>query len=202
MNTPIETEESLTFRVSDLKQYVYCPRVAYYQIALPDVRPTTYKMERGIAAGQEAEGHERRRSLRAYGLSEGERSFGVRLASAALGLSGEMDMVIETADERIPVDYKLARQPGPHYKLQLTAYARLLETVHPGTPKPSRRGFLYLIPERRAVEVRITDKLWRELDEALADLWAIARTQRMPPPTERRARCVDCEFRRFCNDVA
>ena len=39
-------------RVSDLKQWVYCPRVFYYQQCLPDVRPTTYKMKAGVEAGR------------------------------------------------------------------------------------------------------------------------------------------------------
>lgn len=202
MDTPMELEaERELFRVVDLKQYVYCPRVAYYQIALPDVRPITYKMERGIAEHEAAEERERRRSLRAYGLEAGERSFNVRLFSAELGLSGELDMLIETADERIPVDYKLAQRIGPHYKLQLMAYARLLEATRPDAARPARRGFLYLIPARRAEEVRFTAGLRRQLDEALAEMRAIATTQRMPAATARRGRCVDCEFRRFCNDV-
>ena len=201
MDTPIDEEEAMVFQVTQLKQYVYCPRVAYYQIALPDVRPITYKMERGILAGQEAEGRERRRTLGAYGLAAGERSFGVRLLSAEAGLSGELDMLIETADERIPVDYKLAERVGPHFKLQLVAYGRLLEAARPDATRPARRGFLYLIPLRRAVEVRFTPALRKQLDEALGNLWAMAATQRMPPPTAHRMRCVDCEFRRFCNDV-
>jgi hypothetical protein len=32
-------EQPFTFRVIDLKQYVYCPRILYYQTALPQVRP-------------------------------------------------------------------------------------------------------------------------------------------------------------------
>lgn len=60
----IETEEErFTFRVIDLKQYAWCPRVVYYQIVLPAVRPTTYKMAHGIESHRRAEGNERRRGL-------------------------------------------------------------------------------------------------------------------------------------------
>jgi len=58
------------FRVTDLKQWVYCPRVLYYAMCLPKIRPTTYKMKAGIEAGQSEEGREERRSLRPYGLKE------------------------------------------------------------------------------------------------------------------------------------
>jgi CRISPR-associated exonuclease Cas4 len=187
------------FRVIDLKQYVYCPRILYYHTVLPGVRPLTYKMEAGIAAHVQEEGKEKRRSLRSYGLSTGRRSFNVPLFSAELGLSGELDMLIETDTERIPVDYKQSKKVGQHFKLQLMAYGRLLERAAAGD-KAVNRGFLYLIPLRKAVEVRFTHPLRRQLSTSMIGLRHIAQQQQMPHPTKQRGRCVDCEFRRFCND--
>ncbi len=193
--------EQFAFRVIDLKQYVYCPRVAYYHLVLPTVRPVTYSMEHGLESHVRTEDHERRRSLTAYGLREGERRFNVPLWSTKLGLSGELDMLIETATERIPVDYKDSKKLGDHFKLQLAAYGRLLEESEGVKGKPTTRGFLYLIPLRKAVEVKFTPRLCREFDDALTDMRAIATRQLMPEPTPRRRRCLDCEFRRFCNDI-
>lgn len=202
MTFHIESEqEQISFRVIDLKQYVYCPRVAYYQLVLPEVRPITYNMDHGIQSHIQAEDRERRRSLRTYGLGEGERTFNVSLWSPALGLSGELDMLIETETERIPVDYKDSDKIGEHFKLQLMAYGRLLEETNPAPHKPVRRGFLYLISQRKAIEVRFTSKMRQELETAIMDMRAITTRQRMPAPTSRSRRCVDCEFRRFCNDV-
>lgn len=198
---PEPEQEQYTFRVIDLKQYVYCPRVAYYQLVLPGVRPVTYKMTHGIESHIQAENNERRRSLRAYGLDAGERNFNVPLWSPALGLSGELDMLIETGTERIPVDYKDSSKIGSHFKLQLMAYGRLLEVTSPEDGRSVRRGFLYLIPERKALEVTFTPKLRKELDIALGEIHHMAYNQRMPGPTGQQRRCIDCEFRRFCNDV-
>jgi CRISPR-associated exonuclease Cas4 len=201
--TPVPTTDSerFSFRVTDLKQYDYCPRIAYYHIVLPQVRPTTYNMEMGIQRHVEAEDREKRRSLRTYGLAAGQRAFNVPLWSLELGLSGELDMLIDTETERIPVDYKDSNKGGAHFKLQLMAYGRLLEETAAVPARPVRRGFLYLIPLRKAVEVTFTPRLRQELMTALTELRAIAFEQRMPAPTGRRTRCVDCEFRRFCNDV-
>jgi CRISPR-associated exonuclease Cas4 len=192
---------SFTFRVIDLKQYVYCPRILYYHTVLPQVRPVTYKMEAGIAAHQTAVEREERRSLRPYGLKTGERHFNIALHSPALALTGEVDMVIETERELIPVDYKNSRKVGSHFKLQLVAYGRLLASVWPDSGKVVKRGFLYLIPERKATVVSFTLGLQRQFDQALADLHAIAIRQQVPAPTSQKGKCVDCEFRRFCNDV-
>lgn len=197
---PVTTSPHM-FRVIDLKQYAYCPRILYYHTVLPAVRPLTYKMEDGILSHTEAVGREKRRQLRTYGLDHGRRSFNVPLIAVELGLSGEVDMVIETEDERIPVDYKASKRIGSHYKLQLMAYGRLLELVDERSDKPVKRGFLYLLPMRKAVEVRFTPALRRQLTTAVAALQHIAVSQFVPPPAKQRARCVDCEFRRFCNDV-
>ncbi len=199
MLTPIET---IPFRVSDLKQWVYCPRILYYYQCLPDVRPVTYRMEAGIEAGRAEEGREERRSLRAYGLTRGEREFNVALASTQLGLRGEVDLVIDSdeagARELIPVDYKHSRQAGPHFKLQLAAYALLLEEAR---GIPVRRGFLYFIPLRRAEAVPIDTRLRGQLTKTLEAMRAMLAREQMPAPTPHRRKCVACEFRRFCNDV-
>lgn len=198
-------EEGLTFRVSDLKQYFFCPRIVYYHQCLPKVRPTTFKMQMGTEEGRAEHAREERRSLRVYGLRRGERFFDVALYSERLGLRGRLDMAIRTDDnaegamEAIPVDYKLT--PGrivTHFALQVVAYGMLLEEAW---GIPSRRGFLYLIPSRRARQIDLTPDLRERVHRAVEAMRDIALYERMPPPPKKRGKCVICEFRRFCNDV-
>ena len=199
----METEwEKYPWRVTDLKQYVYCPRILYYHMCLPRVRPTTYKMRASVEAHVAEQSREVRRSLHAYGIEEGERHFNVPLSSERLGMTGEVDLVIETTvkgePQIIPVDYKLSKKAGKHFRLQLTAYAVMLEEAW---GLPVRRGFLYLMPLRRAEAVPITARQRTALNEALAVMRAMLLKEQMPPATRQRAKCVGCEFRRFCNDV-
>jgi CRISPR-associated exonuclease Cas4 len=188
------------FRVTDLKQWVYCPRILYYAVCLPDVRPVTYKMQAGVEAGRDEEGREARRSLRAYGLEEGRREFNVPLVFDRLGLRGVVDMVIWLDDkgEVIPVDYKLSEIAGTHFKLQLAAYGLMLEEASGLT---ARRGFLYFIPRRKAEEVPLDKRMRDRLAATLDAMHRVLRYEIMPDPTPQRAKCVACEFRRFCNDV-
>lgn len=193
------------FRVTDLKQWVYCRRVLYYELCLPEVRPVTYKMKAGVEIGQGAERLETRReargSLRAYRLDRGRREFNVEIASARLGLRGKVDMVIwleEGSETFIPVDYKLSQIAGAHFKLQLAAYGLLLEEM---TGHPAQRGFLYYIPTKRAEEVRFDKRLRGKLLAALDEMHRLLGEERMPPPAEAKSKCLSCEFRRFCNDV-
>lgn len=192
-------------RATDLKQFVYCPRVFFYQVCLPRVRPVTYKMKEGVEAGRSEVGREERRSLRAYGIAAGAREFDVPLHSKRLGVRGEIDMVITVAPENegttgevIPVDYKLSRIAGPHFQMQVAVYGMMLEELR---GVKITRGFLYEIPVRRAEVVHIDTSLRVKAEKAVKEMSAILDTERMPPPVRNHAKCVTCEFRRFCNDV-
>jgi CRISPR-associated exonuclease Cas4 len=197
--------ESLFLTVTDLKQYFYCPRIVYYTYCLPLIRPTTFKMTHGIAAHEQARAKARRRTLSAYGLKRGQRHFDVPLESATLGLRGRVDLVIETdenatgAKELIPVEYKHTRRAaGSHWKRQLAAYGLMLQE---SWEMPVQRGFFYYLPSRRAEQVSITPRLREEVQATLATMRRMIEREAMPPPPKSRRPCVNCEFRRFCNDV-
>jgi len=187
-------------RVTDLKQWAYCPRVFYYQHCLPHVRPTTYKMHAGVAAGQSEAGREERRSLRAYGIAQGEREFDVPVRSERLGLRGQIDMVITVAGtgELIPVDYKLSKIAGTHFQLQVGVYGMLIEEMR---GVAVQRGFLYSIPLRRAEPVNLDQRLRKNALKAVEAMQWIIGHETMPTPARNLSKCVVCEFRRFCNDV-
>jgi CRISPR-associated exonuclease Cas4 len=194
----IDPEPTILFTISDLKQYIYCPRIFFYHACLPAIRPVTYKMQAGIDAHESERKKAVRRSLKMYGEVDGQRHFDVAIQSNTLYLSGLIDEVVQTDKEWIPIDYKLAQHDGFHFKIQLTAYALLLEEQ---TTTKVKRGFLYLIPKRQTVEVAITAALRHQVHQALESMYRIATQESMPQPTDWRQRCPDCEFKRFCNDV-
>lgn len=190
--------EPALMRVTDIKEYTYCPRVFYFETCLPGLHHYTVKMQVGQKAHEHQRGLARRRTLDAYGLTEGERAFDVPIISEKLGISGEVDEVLLCPDEVIPVDYKNTVRIGYHFRLQLTAYGLLLEET---MNKPVHRGFFYLIPERRAEELTFTGKRQKAAAQALDDMYEIVTTERVPAPTRYRDRCLTCKYRRFCNDV-
>jgi len=191
--------------VTDLKQYTCCPRIIFYRYCMPKVRPITYLMEEGILSHEEEDSREERRSLRVYGLTQGERYNHVSLQSTALGLSGRLDLAIALPErnvvgaEGVVVEYKLTEQKaGEHFKLQLAAYALLLEEAW---QIPVKQGFLYSIPLRKAEKVTITVPLRRKVMRVVEHIRQIVDEEIMPPSPATQHRCVTCEFRRFCNDV-
>ncbi len=192
-------DDRLLFTVTDLKQFTYCQRVIFYERCLPHIRPRTFKMDAGRDTHEEEEKRAVRRSLSGYDVLSGKRFFNVRVISESLGLSGEIDEVVRTSDgEVFPVDYKLAKQASPHYKLQLAAYAMLLETAENVAVK---RGYIYLIRTRQLVKVAITSTLRTQVETALTTMQQMIEQERMPGVAVNPNYCAACEFRRFCNDV-
>lgn len=191
--------------VSDLKQWAYCPRVVFYSYCMPRLRPQTFKMEASQEEHEEEKGRERRRTGQIYGLPEAERLEyvrleNVRLESETMGLSALIDLVLRKDERAWPVDYKLSEhlKTAEHFKLQLAAYGLMLEEAW-GVRCES--GFLYGLGQRKVEEVRFTPRLRAQVVRTITEIRAAIEAERMPEPTPQRSRCVNCEFRRFCNDV-
>jgi CRISPR-associated exonuclease Cas4 len=203
--TDTPAPDTLLFEVTDLKQWTYCPRVLYYRYCLPEIRPITDLITAGIASHRDEGAREERRSLRHYGLEVGERAFDVPLRSTTLGLRGRLDLAIAVPDraapgaEAIVVEYKDSEKPaGLHFKLQLAAYALLLEEAW---GLAVRRGFIYSIPLRTAEIIVITPALRQKVRQTVDAMRAAVIGEQIPQAPASRRPCVSCEFRRFCNDV-
>ena len=189
----------LPLRVSDLKQFMYCPRVVYLQYVLPVERKVTHKMEHGHLEHLELNRLERRRKLVEYGLDEGERRFHVPLHSDRLGLTGVLDLLLVTPRGYFPVEFKYSsRDPALNHKYQLTAYAVLVEETF---QRPVRTGFLYMAPGKRIHPVDITENMRLHLRRMMGAIRRMVAEERMPARARSRGRCRDCEYRRFCGDV-
>ena len=191
--------ELLPLRVNDLKQYEYCPRIVFYNTVMPLDRKVTFKMQRGTEAEFQLDALEKRRSLRRYKLGDGERRFHVWLHSERLGLSGKMDLLIVSSQGYFPVDFKYTQgRPHRNHISQLAGYAVLVEEQYQTTIETA---FIYLAPVGELVAIKITQEL---KDEVLDRLWSMRemiREEILPPPTQVRARCAECEFRNYCGDI-
>lgn len=192
------TGDRLWFNVTDVRQHLYCPRLLHFRLKQPLPHRLSYKMEEGVLMHERAGELERRRTLRAYGLTDGTRHFGLELASERLAVRGKLDMLIEREFETMPVEFKHAhahRQTNHRY--QLTVYALLLDELG---AKPVRRGFLFYLLDGVAEEVVVTEGMRRYVSRTLSEMRAVAREEAMPEGTRRLGRCRACEYLNFCND--
>lgn len=184
---------------SQLRQWGYCRRVAYYKRVFPSDPRETAKMQSGRAAQEWVEGLEMRRTLERYGLSEGRRTGSPWLSSEALGMCGKPDLVIEGPEAVVVVEFKLTgAEVGYHHRLQIAAYAMLVEEKY---GRPSERGFLYRIPDDRVTEVAVGPELREAVRAGVREMERFAIEQIVPEATEERGKCRDCEYANYCGDV-
>ena len=186
-------------RVNDLKQFEYCPRIVFYNTVMPVERKTTVKMDRGKEEELRLDSLETRRSLKRYDLDSGERRLHVWLESAALGLTGKLDLLIISQKGYFPVDFKYTRgRPHRNHLFQLAGYALLVEEAF-RTHVSS--AFVYLVPIQQVVALALSDDLKQQTLDRLGQMRTMIREGILPAPTPIRARCEECEFRNYCGDI-
>jgi len=189
----------ISLRVNDIKQYAYCPRVVFYQYCMPVNKKTTWKMEQGKIAEAQIDELEKRRKLREYRLADGERRFHVWLTSGRIGLSGKIDLLIDSPEGLFPVDFKLTTgRPHKNHVAQLCGYALLLEDCY---DREVTKGFVYLIPTNDAVVFDLTLERKKETRGVISEIRQMIEGEQMPAPTPVRNRCTDCEYRNYCGDI-
>ncbi|MCW5934939.1 MAG: CRISPR-associated protein Cas4 [Fimbriimonadia bacterium] len=190
----------MEMKVSDLKQWFYCPRVVYWTYCLPVEKKLSFKMELGAQQHEVLSALERRRSLKAYQLQQAERHFHVPLYSESLGLSGVLDLLLITPQGRyLPVEFKQTTGAlAMNHRYQLAGYALLLEETYGTTVD---YAYLYRIPLKQVSRIALSPSLKDQARRALGDMRAMIEAERLPYPTPQRAKCEDCEYRRYCGDV-
>lgn len=204
MKTPIpDIQPTITphppLRVSDLRQWVYCPRVAWFTLVCPVPKRESYKMQLGRQKEQHLARLLRRRTLRAFGLEAGDMETGVQLYSPQLGLSGKLDVMIRQGRYRYPVEVKFTRgEARLNHRIQLAGYALLLESEL-GIVVP--HGYVLRLPDDKVERIELTERLRETVISLLRAIRDMIYHERTPPASPVTACCVDCEYRNFCGDV-
>lgn len=186
-------------RVSDLRQWTYCPRVIWWTHVCPVGKVESFKMKLGLDKERRLQRLQRRRTLRAFGLHQGRIESNVILTSSRLGLTGKLDLMIHSGICRLPVEVKFTQGPASlNHRLQLAGYAFLLEEVY-GVPVP--KGYIVRLPEDSVDQVMIDQPLrvltWQTIEAVRVTI----RTERMPQRVPQVSRCTDCEYLHFCRDI-
>lgn len=199
LQLPLVVKSPALVRISDLRQWTYCPRVIWWTQVCPVGRYVSFKMKKGQEKELRLQRLQKRRTLKSFGIKLGEVQTNVVLTSERLSLTGKLDMMVVQGAHRLPAEIKFTQGPARlNHRLQLAGYALLIEEVY-GTTVPV--GFVIRLPDDEVDTIEIDVSL-REL--AMQTIEAIRRTilmETMPAAVPVLGRCVDCEFRNFCQDI-
>jgi len=176
------------FTCEDIRQYYYCPRIIYFRYVLRARVEETYKMRRG---------REKHRQI----LLGPNIERNVYLCSEELGLVGIIDALERREDGSVNIiEIKTGNTPTKmrdSHKAQLAAQAILVESV---LGLKIRKIKVYNPETQRTMEINVVEYHREMARQALERMRQIVLREELPQPTKHRARCVDCEYRVFCED--
>ncbi|MGC8896597.1 MAG: CRISPR-associated protein Cas4 [Candidatus Bathyarchaeia archaeon] len=204
---PISDVAEPLVSVTDVKHYIYCPRLVYFDRVL-HVQPVFgSQQEESQELHEEYVRKELRRKDAVYYSPEfvgAEKLLFVPLVSKGLQLQGVVDCIIKTAKgEHIPVEYKnMNSDRGKVYmdhKYQLVAYALLVEENF-GTVV--RRGFVNYIPEKLILKFEITRSMKSYVKRVVGHIKRIIREEKLPPIRVAQNKCQGgCGHKQTCNEI-
>lgn len=166
--------------VSDLNQYLYCPR-RYWYLNFYDTQGRNYYRIDG--------------KLRHEGKSErGGWTREMFLKSSELGLKGKIDVIEDTGGRLLPIERKRGDQYFYNDEVQLAAYALLLESA---TGSNVREGVIYLYETDQRIYLNIEPYHREKVREIVEEMREMT-VDNVPPFTDNPNKCVKCSTRGYC----
>jgi CRISPR-associated protein Cas1 len=192
--------------VRRLNNFVYCPRLFYFQWvenifqeSADTVAGST--IHRNVDAPSRLD-DEKAKAL-GENLPEGAKLRSLRLESESLGLIGVVDIVEGGPDGAEIIDYKkgsarrgaegerVAKEPDA---IQVAAHALLLREHGVNAV----RGWIYYAADKRRVPVEFCEELFERVKKTIAEAKRIASSGNCPPPLKNDARCLYCSAYPIC----
>lgn len=190
--------------VTDIKHYIYCPRLVYFDRVLHATPIFGSQQEDSKELHEDYVKKELRRIDAVYYSPEfvgAEKRMFTSLSSGSLGLQGNVDCIIKTAKgEYIPVEYKnMNSDKGKvcmDHKYQLVGYALLIEENFETTVK---RGFVNYLPETLILQMQITPTMKSYVKRVLGHIKRIISEEELPPIRVAKSKCLGgCGHKQTC----
>lgn len=189
------SSSDLLVAVSDLRQYLYCPRIIYWRRVLRFGGKETPLMLRG----KELQSRSVSRALELVPLRGCRAMRDIYMTSDDLGLRGRLDALIvcNTKERAYPLEVKHGN-PASSHKVQLAAYSLLVERVY---NLQVNEGFLYYPKKEGLVRVIISPELRKKALDTVNRIREILIEESLPPPTKNAGKCFVCEHYVACRRV-
>ncbi len=190
--------------VTDIKHYIYCPRLIYFDKVLHATPIFGSQQEDSKELHEDYVRKELRRKDAVYYSPEfvgAEKLLFNPLSSSELGLQGNVDCIIKTAKgEFVPVEYKNMSSDNGRvcmdHKYQLVAYALLIEETFATIVK---RGFVNYIPETLIRQFEITPTMKSHVKRVLGHVKRIIKNEELPPIRVAKQKCSGgCGHKQTC----
>lgn len=166
--------------VSDLNQYLYCPR-RYWYLNYYDTQGRNYYRIDGKLKHENKSGR-------------GGWTREMFLKAPELGLKGKIDVLEDSGDRLLPIERKRGDQYFYNDEVQLAAYAMLLENA---TGEQIHEGVIYLYESDQRVYLNIGPH-HQEKVRNIVDKMRAMTVDTVPPFTDNPNKCLKCSTRGYC----
>ncbi len=186
--------------VSDVMEYLYCPRFMYYErvLKIPEFQELRLK----VRIGREI--HEQKiKTLGSYlrkRLGVTDKKVNLKVISSDLHLIGIIDELLFFDDGTIgPLDYKFAEWKGHVHKplyYQSMIYAVLAEEL---LGLPSNRGYIvYTRSSNHVQRVDFPEDRREKIRKTVNNVLDILTKGVYPEVRSKALQCADCTYRKIC----
>jgi CRISPR-associated exonuclease Cas4 len=189
---------------TDIKQFVFCPRVTYFTRVLKMKPILGSQQEAGKKTHKKLKGLENRRKRflkTKLPFSVKSRVFEEHLVSEKFGVRGVVDLLLTTTqDELIPVEFKMMRSNRGHvlmdHKYQLLLLGLLIEEA---IGRIVRRGVIYYMKDNKAIIVVFSHSLKQRTKKLLSRIRTMILEEHLPNPRrECNRQSIGCGFADRC----
>ena len=186
--------------------YFYCPKIIYFDKVIHAGAIHTSQQKEAKKTHKEKEKKDRYNKTMFHNgqFADCTKMFNVHLCSSNLSIEGVIDCIIKSSHaEYIPIDYKgmhsQKKEAWIDHKFQLTAYALLIEEQYSTVV---HRGFIYYIPQEKAIEVRITQAMKNYLKRTIMAIQNIVEKEEEPLEMVPASRCTGgCGYLWICGGI-
>jgi CRISPR-associated exonuclease Cas4 len=193
-------EETTIITISDVLEYIFCPRFIYYMYCLdiPQHEEKRFKVLKGREVHEEKRVNNPEYLRKKLGVTRKETS--VFLASKKHHIKGIIDEILFLEDgTAAPLEYKFAEYKNKifqTYKHQLTLHALMIKEnynieVH--------KGFIcYTRSNNLIKQIDITPGDIKKATQTINEILQIIEKGYYPDKTRYKNKCVDCCYRNIC----
>ena len=200
---PRALSEETYVTLTDIKNWLYCPLIVYYNRVLK-AKPLTETIQE---YGRELHKEEIVKILRRKGIAPWERKiyiireYETELTSPRLKLKGIIDIIAMNQHGQIfPIEIKYMKsnkgKPWQDHKYQLTAQALLIEENY---KKPVDRGYIYYQQDGKTIRIRIDDNDKQYTKHIIKKILEVITTEKPPKTRTPKNKCTGgCGYRWIC----
>lgn len=184
--------------VSLVRQFVFCPRIVYYNL-FTNIKPI---FPRQVSLGKEYHALQDKmlqsRSFKKLYIDYDLIINNKYLEDEDLGICGSVDLAFVTKDEVIPIEFKhIKTKPNYSHILQLVGYGILLSKHY---KKDFSRAFVVYSNNIKFYPILITQKQKQDFLDIIGNIEAMYQKDILPNSNANNAKCLQCEYLNYCND--